>query len=84
MSSTLRNSSQKNATLAITLALTFCGIGCSAPRALPSLNNQILRLRSGERYAAQADETWHSDGRYRALEQELINATAALKQSQSR
>lgn len=84
MSSTLRNSSQKNATLAITLALTFYGIGCSAPRALPSLNNQILRLRSGERYAAQADETWHSDGRYRALEQELINATAALKQANSR
>jgi hypothetical protein len=51
---------------------------------LPSLNNQILRLKSGERYAAQADETWHSDGRFRALEQELINATAALKQSQNR
>ena len=75
---------QQSATLAIMLGLTFCGISCSAPRALPSLNNQILRLRSGERYAAQADETWHSDGRYRALEQELINATAALKQSQSR
>ena len=84
MLSTLKNSLQKNGTLVIMLALTFCGIGCSAPRALPSLNNQILRLRSGERYAAQADETWHSDGRYRALEQELINATAALKQANSR
>lgn len=84
MSSTLKNSFHKSATLAIMLGLTFCGIGCSAPRVLPSLDNQILRLRSGERYAAQADETWHSDGRYRALEQELINATAALKQSQSR
>jgi hypothetical protein len=51
---------------------------------LPSLNNQILRLRSGERYAAAGDETWHSDGRYRALEQEVINATAALKQANSR
>lgn len=84
MCSTSKISLQQNATLAIMLALTYCGIGCSAPRALPSLNNQILRLKSGERYAAQMDETWHSDGRYRALEQELINATAALKQSQSR
>lgn len=74
----------KSALKVITLGLIFCVTSCSAPRALPSLNNQILRLRSGERYAAAADETWHSDGRYRALEQELINAVAALKQSNSR
>lgn len=84
MLNTLKISLQKNATLAITLALIFCGTGCSVPRPLPSLNNQILQLRSGEQYAAQADETWHSDGRYRALEQELINATAALKQANAR
>ena len=84
MFSTLKTLSQQNATLAITLALICCVTSCSAPRALPSLNNQILRLRSGERYAAQADETWHSDGRFRALEQELINATAALKQNHNR
>lgn len=84
MLNTLKLSSTRNALKGITLALIFCGTSCSAPRALPSLNNQILRLRSGERYAAQADETWHSDGRYRALEQELINATAALKQAHSR
>ena len=84
MSSTLKTLLQQNATLVITMALIFYGIGCSAPRALPSLNNQILRLRSGERYAAAGDETWHSDGRYRALEQEVINATAALKQANSR
>ena len=84
MLSTLKPSSTKSASKVITLALIFCGIGCSAPRALPSLNNQILRLRSGERYAAAADETWHSDGRYRALEQEVVNATAALKQANSR
>lgn len=84
MSSTLKTSLQQNATLAITLALICCGTSCSGPRALPSLNKQILRLKSGERYAAQADETWHSDGRFRALEQELINATAALKQAQNR
>lgn len=84
MFTTSKISLQQNATLAIMLGLTFCGIGCSAPRALPYLNNQILRLKSGERYAAQMDETWHSDGRYRALEQELINATAALKQANSR
>jgi hypothetical protein len=84
MLSTLKNSLQQNATLAITLGLMICATSCSAPRVLPSLNNQILRLKSGERYAAQADETWHSDGRFRALEQELINATAALKQTQNR
>jgi hypothetical protein len=84
MSSTLKTSLHQNATLVITLGLIFCVTSCSAPRALPSLDNQILRLKSGERYAAQADETWHSDGRYRALEQEVINATAALKQANSR
>ena len=84
MCSTSKLSFQQNATLVIMLVLTFCVTNCCGPRALPSLNNQILRLRSGEKYAAQADETWHSDGRYRALEQELINATAALKQSQTR
>jgi hypothetical protein len=84
MSITLKNSLQKNGTLVITLALIFCGTSCSGPQQLRSLDNQILRLKSGERYAAQADETWHSDGRFRALEQELINATAALKQAQNR
>jgi hypothetical protein len=84
MSSTSKTSLQQSATLAITLALIFSGTSCSGPQQLRSLDNQILRLKSGERYAAQADETWHSDGRFRALEQELINATAALKQSQNR
>lgn len=84
MFTTSKISLQQNATLVIMLVLTFCVTNCCGPRALPSLDSQILRLRSGERYAAQADETWHSDGRYRALEQELINATAALKQANSR
>jgi hypothetical protein len=84
MSSTSKTSLQQNATLAITLALICCVTSCSGHQQLRSLDNQILRLKSGERYAAQADETWHSDGRFRALEQELINATAALKQSQNR
>ena len=84
MCSTSKTLLQQNATLVITLALIFSGTSCSGPQQLRSLDNQILRLKSGERYAAQADETWHSDGRFRALEQELINATAALKQSQNR
>ncbi len=46
----------------------------------------VLRLTKGQQvqtkdgqYHPQADEIWHSDARYRSLEQENINLAAALQ-----
>lgn len=62
------------------LALTVCASSCCGLRASSSLGNQILRLQPGETHRATSAEVWHSAARYAALEQELINCAAALKQ----
>lgn len=66
--------------LATMLSLIACAISCCGPRELPSRDNQILRLKSGETHRAETAEVWHSAARYAALEQELINCAGALKQ----
>ena len=68
------------ALLAILLSLTGCET-VSSPKE-PTLNiyqTPILRVKAGVEiitkdglYTAQKDEIWHSDERYRKLEQELI------------
>lgn len=68
--------------------LTSCASASSAPKALPSLfQPPVLRLAAGQEvptrdgpYRPPADEVWHADARYRALEQENINLAAALAQ----
>lgn len=37
-------------------------------------------LQPGQTHMATTVETWHSDVRYRLLEQELLNTIGALKQ----
>jgi hypothetical protein len=56
------------------------GSSCCGPRESPYLGSQILRLSPGQIHRAETAETWHSAARYAALEQELINCAAALKQ----
>jgi hypothetical protein len=70
----------KLARLGMMLALIVSVTSCCGPRGSPSLNNQILRLNPGETHRAETVEVWHSAARYAALEQELINCAAALKQ----
>ncbi len=50
----------------------------------------VLRLQAGQpvetrdgTYTPQSDELWHSDARYRQIEAEVINATAALAAKQA-
>ncbi len=66
--------------LGMMLALTACATSCCGPRGSSSLDNQILRLEPGQTHRAETAEVWHSAARYAALEQELINCAAALKQ----
>lgn len=75
----MRMKSTGLATRAIMLALTVSGSSCCVPRVSQS-PHQILELQSGQTHTAATAETWHSDQRYRTLEQELINAIGALKQ----
>jgi hypothetical protein len=70
--------------VAMILALIACGTSCCAPRASSSLGNQIMRLKAGETHRATSAEVWHSAARYAALEQELINCAAALKQRENK
>lgn len=76
------------------LLLSFLLIGCvSASReeaaslaASQLYQPPILRLKAGQvvqtkdgQYRPQIDEVWHSDARFRTLEQQLIDAAAALQ-----
>lgn len=80
------------ATLMLSASLTSCASASSAPKELPSLYQPpVLRIYSGQEiltrdgvYRPQADEVWHSDARYRQLEQENINLAAALAQERAR
>lgn len=76
--------SAKRAQVGMMLALTACATSCCGPRGSSSLGNQILRLAPGQTHRAEAAEVWHSAARYAALEQELINCAAALKQRDNR
>jgi hypothetical protein len=70
----------KLARMGMMLALIVSVTNCCGPRGSSSLGNQILRLEPGETHRAETAEVWHSAARYAALEQELINCAAALKQ----
>jgi hypothetical protein len=70
--------------LATTLSLTGCATVSRAPQGSLYLPSGILHLQQGQMYQAQAAETWHSGARYQALELQLIDATSAIKQLQSR
>lgn len=72
--------SAKRARMGMMLGLIACVTSCCGPRGSSSLGNQILRLQPGETHRAKTVEVWHSAARYAALEQELINCAAALKQ----
>jgi hypothetical protein len=65
---------------AMMLLLIVCATSCCGRRESSSLGNQILRLQPGQMHQAKTVEVWHSAERYSALEQELINCAAALKQ----
>lgn len=70
--------------MGIMLALIVSVTSCCGPRESSSLGNQILRLQPGETHRAETAEVWHSAARYAALEQELINCAAALKQQDNK
>jgi len=63
--------------------LTSCVTGSSGRLALQYPNNGILRLKKGESYTAEGNETWYSLHRYQLVERDAINAAAALKQNQN-
>ena len=80
---TLRIKLKRLASLALLLAtglLTSCVTGSSGRPESRYPNDGILRLKKGDFYQAQADETWYSFLRYQKCEQDAINAAAALKQ----
>ena len=72
----------------VACALISCASESSAPRvSLQIYQPPVLLLRAGQeiqtvegRYIPQRDEVWHSDARFRQLEQENINLAAALAQ----
>jgi hypothetical protein len=53
------------------------------PPTLELKAGQPVQTRQGI-YVPTKDETWHSDARFRAVEQDALNATAALLQHESR
>lgn len=69
---------------------TSCAHGSSVDKASLPVSSvlyqpPVLRIHQGQEiqtrdglYRPQADEVWHSDARYRQLEQENINLAAAL------
>lgn len=75
-----RMRSPRLATLAIMAALIGSASSCCAPRVSSYHADRILTLAAGQTHTATAAETWHSDVRYRLLEQELLNTIGALKQ----
>jgi hypothetical protein len=81
------------ALLAMLCSLTACALGSreeSASLAASVLYQPpTLRLKAGHPvqtpdgiYTPQRDETWHSDARFRQLEQENIDLAAALRAKQ--
>lgn len=80
------------AILIVSVGLTSCASVSKVPTALPALYQPpVLRLTAGTElqtkdgpYRAPADEVWQSDARYRQLEQENLNLTAALAQLRAR
>lgn len=76
------------ATLLASLLLTACVSVLPAPKVSLSLYQPpVLRLQAGVTvqtkdgtYCPASDEVWQSDARYRALEQEALNLSAALTQ----
>jgi hypothetical protein len=80
------------AILALAWLLTGCVSASSARRASLNLYQPpVLRLEAGQVIATkdglhlpQTDEVWHSDARFRAVENELVNTAAALAQERAR
>lgn len=76
----------------ITLSLTGCLSGSSAPKASPQIYQpRVLLLKAGQPvqtreglYLPQLDETWHSAAAYELLENQVINTAAALAQERNR
>lgn len=74
--------------LAASLLLTGCATVSPAPKAsLQIYQPRVLVLPAGQpvqtaegTYTPQTDEVWHSAAAFNALEQQLINAIAALAQ----
>jgi hypothetical protein len=80
------------AILAPASLLIGCASASSARKASLNLYQPpVLRLEQGQVIATkdglhtpQMDEVWHSDARFRELENELVNAAAALAQERAR
>lgn len=80
------------AILAASSSLTGCATASPPPRESPSLYQPpVLRLPQGRPvetqdgvYTPPAPEVWHSDARYRHLEQQLEAALIALAQERNR
>lgn len=87
------NAKSKGCVILATLLLLWLLTGCASVsrEASASLANSmlyqppVLRLEKGQQvqtkdglYRPQADEVWHSDARFRTVEQQLIDAAAAL------
>lgn len=75
----------------LSLSLWLTGCVSASPAESASLAESVLyqppvlRLKAGQtvttkdgQYRPQKDEVWHSDARFRQLEQEVINLSAAL------
>lgn len=77
------------------LLLTGCGHALPVPDQSSVASSMlyqppILRLQAGQeiqtrdgKYRPQVDEVWHSDARYRQLEQENIDLAAALQKAKA-
>lgn len=72
------------ALMATTAVLIGSVSSCCAPRASSYHADRILVLQPGQTHTATTAETWHSDTRYRLLEQELLNTIATLKQRENK
>lgn len=69
----------------MTLWLTGCATNSCVPaKYLHPLNKEILELKAGQTYTAEAAQKWHSDARYQKLELELLDAVSVAKQAQHR
>jgi hypothetical protein len=71
--------------LVMTVLLTACAHRSPDLRESPFLLPPpgILRLEPGQTHQALAREVWHSAERYQALELQLVDALASLKQARA-
>ncbi len=90
----MKTKSPRSALLLILLTsslLTGCATGSSAPKAsLQIYQPRVLQLRAGVpvptpqgTYVPPVDEIWHSPAAFEELENQLLNATAALSEKRN-